>query len=98
MKYNNLFPKISAQIFPSNTSKEEFFLFNPATNRGFSIDGIAAHLCRKFTGERKLQDLITELEKEQNLNAGLFKDEIEKLLADLENNKLITFHESPLEN
>ena len=94
MKYNNLYPKISAQIFPSNTSKDEFFLFNSSTNRGFAIDGFAALLCKRFTGDRKLSEIIIEVEKEQNLSSGLFNNEIESLLTEMESNKLIVFSES----
>lgn len=94
MKQKDLYPKISAQIFPSNTNKDEFFLFNSSTNRGFSIDGLAAIFCKKFTGEKKLSELVLEFEKEQNIKSGLFNTEIENLINELENNKLITFTEA----
>ncbi len=94
MKYFNLYPIISAQTFPSNTGKNEFFLFNSSTNRGFSLDGIAAHICKKFDGEKKLSEIIQEVELEHKLESGIFNDQIIALLSDMEKNKLISFSET----
>jgi hypothetical protein len=91
MKYEAQFPKISAQIFSSSTSKQEFYLFNSITNRGFSIDGLAASLCKEFTGEKKLSEIIESFEKENKLQNGIFDKEISDLISELEKNKLITF-------
>ncbi len=95
MKYSNHYPKLEAQIFPSNTSREELFLFNSNTNRGFSLDGVAADICKKFTGDRKLSEIVTEVEMERKIESGLFNKEIDDLLNELENFKLVSFHENP---
>lgn len=95
MKYANFYPKLEAQIFPSNTSREELFLFNSSTNRGFSLDGVAADICKKFTGDKKLSDIVSEVESERKLVSGLFNKEIDDLLNELENFKLVSFHEDP---
>ncbi len=94
MKQNELFPKISAQIFNSPNNVEEYFLFNTNTNKGFSIDGFAALLCKKFTGEYSLAQSVLEFEKEQNLASGEFESDIEWLIIELERHNLITFYES----
>lgn len=92
IKHAELFPKISAQIYNSPNSTEEFFLFNATTNKGFAVDGFAALLCKKFTGENKLSDIIASFESEQNLSKGEFESEISELLGDLEQNRLLTFY------
>ncbi len=91
MKQADLFPKISAQIYKSPNSTEEFFLFNTATNKGFAVDGFAAILCKKFTGENKLSEIVAAFETEHKLSKGEFESEISELLADLEKNRLLTF-------
>lgn len=91
MKHASLFPKISAQVYTSPNSSEEYFLFNTATNKGFAIDGFAAILCKKFTGEKKLVDVIAAFEAEQQLAKGEFETEINDLLVELEKNRLLTF-------
>lgn len=94
MKQAELYPKISAQIYNSPNSTEEFFLFNTSTNKGFTIDGFAAILCRKFTGDKKLSEIIATFETEQKLTKGEFESEIEELLTDLEKNRLVTFFDA----
>jgi hypothetical protein len=95
MKQSDLFPKISAQFFNSPNNREEFFLFNTATNKGFAIDGFAAILCKKFTGEHKLSEVISSFEAEQKIQNGEYEDEITNLIADLEKNRLLIFFEEP---
>lgn len=97
MKQHELFPKISAQIFKSPNNPEEFFLFNTSTNKGFAIDGFAAILCKKFTGDRTLKEVITEFETEQKLDKNEYQTEISDLLAELEKNRLLVFHNSAQE-
>jgi hypothetical protein len=97
MKNSELFPKISAQAFNSPNKKEEYFLFNPITNKGFAIDGFAAILCKKFTGDRTFSQIIEEFEKEQDLEKNEFEAEIISLVSDLEKNNLVTFYESAQE-
>ncbi len=91
MKQSNQYPKISAQFFTSPNNKEEYFLFNTASNKGFALDGFAALLCRKFTGEHDLNHIIKEFEEEQKLEKDEFKEEIEHLLSELEKHRLIDY-------
>ena len=97
MKQHELFPKISAQIFKSPNNQEEFFLFNTSTNKGFAIDGFAAVLCKKFTGDRTLSEVIAEFEAEQKLEKNEYETEITELLAELEKNRLLVFHNTAQE-
>ena len=87
MKHGQLYPKISAQILNSPNNKDEYFLFNPSTNKGFSVDGLAADLCKKFNGEMTLDQTIKTFEVEQQLKAGEFNSEIDNLIQDLEKNR-----------
>ncbi len=66
-------------------------MFNSSTNQGFAVDGLAAIFCKKFAGDKLLSVIVSEFEKEQNIKSGLYNNEIENLLIELENNKLITF-------
>lgn len=97
MKQHDLFPKISAQIFKSPNNTEEFFLFNTTTNKGFAIDGFAAVLCKKLTGDRTLNEVIAEFEIEQKLAKDEYKTEISDLLTELEKNRLLVFHNTAQE-
>lgn len=92
MNNAKLYPKITAQVFNSPNNKDEYFLFNTATNRGFAVDGYAAILCKKFNGEKTLEEIVKNFESEQKLESGEFSEEISTLLSDLEKNRLITFH------
>jgi hypothetical protein len=91
MNRDDLFPKISAQVFTSPNNIDEYFLFNSTTNKGFAIDGYAAILCKKFTGEHKLSEVIATFESEQNLENGEYNSEINELISDLEKNRLLVF-------
>lgn len=93
MKQAQLFPKISAQVLNSPNNKDEYFLFNASTNKGFSIDGLAADLCKKFNGEMTLEQTIKTFEIEQQLKMGEFESEIDSLIQDLEKNCLLVFLE-----
>lgn len=89
-----LYPKLLAQFFESEKNREEFFLFNTATNKGFAVDGYAALLCKKFTGAQTLEVIIAEFELENQITKDTYSSEIESLIADLERYKLIAFFES----
>ena len=91
MKQSHLFPKISAETFSSPNNRDEFYLFNTSTNKGFSIDGFAAVLCRHFNGEKNLVDAIRSFEILSKLEVGEFDDEIENLIQDLQDNSLLVF-------
>ena len=97
MNQFELFPKISAQIFKSSDTSEEFFLFNTTTNKGFAIDGLAAALCKKLIGVRTLSEVVKEFETEQNLKKDEYKTEINNLLIDLEKNRLLIFYSTSQE-
>lgn len=90
---NNFYPQITAQILHNKNDEEKFYLFNTSTNMGYSIDGLAAQLCRKFNGDKTLTNILAEFEIELGLEKDEYKDEINTLLEDLEKNKLIAFHE-----
>ncbi|MBC7428446.1 MAG: hypothetical protein H7336_07540 [Bacteriovorax sp.] len=93
MKKSHLFPKISAQIFNSPSTIDEFYLFNTSSNKGFAIDGFAADLCKKFIGEATLAETVRSLEIESKLKEGEYEEEIDNLILELERNSLIEFFE-----
>jgi len=91
MKRSNLVPTIVAQFITTNNKIDECFLFQSETNRGYAIDGIAAVICRRFNGKDNLEVIVNNLEKDLKLTKGQYDGEIEVLLDELEQFKLIEF-------
>jgi hypothetical protein len=85
----------SVKLNKSNSETFTDFLFNPNTNKGFSVEGLAALFCRNLDGKKSLERLIIDFENEHSLESGKFKNEIYSLITDLEKNNLIEFLESP---
>lgn len=82
---------LKAEILRSGTSNPDagFYIFNPESNRGFAVEGIATLLIQKMNGKRKLIDLVVELETEQGLNRGDHEKDILHFIEDLLSNDLI---------
>lgn len=91
-----LFPLLIADpIQDYNKNKSSFYIFNSRSNRGYSIDGLAANLCQRFDGTKNLESIISEFEKEMAIEKNYYQNEIESLLQDLQNNSLIEFLDLP---
>lgn len=71
------------------------YLFNPATNKGYSVNGLAAMFCRELNGYMTLQEVIKLFEENYQIAPGKFSNEINELLTDLEKNNLIEFLNQP---
>ncbi len=98
MENINRFPKLTSVVLNQEfNNKDPYtdYLFNPNTNKGYSVNGLAALFCRELDGKRSLSKIITEFESHYELAPGRFTKEIETLLFDLENNKLVEFLNSP---
>lgn len=91
------YPAITAEILNQNSTEEtaEFFLFNSKSNKGFSVQGLAALLCKNFDGKHTLADLISNLEKDYAIEPNTFNKEINNLIHDLESNGLVEFTDAP---
>ncbi len=91
-----LFPLLTADpIQDYNKNKSQLYIFSSRTNRGYSLDGIAANICHRFDGTKNLETVIREVERENSLEENYYQKEIEALLLDLQNNSLIEFLELP---
>lgn len=93
------YPLIKAEILGKNKTEDQasFFLFNSETNRGYSVDGLAALLCKRFDGTKTLQELVAELEADYELEPHKFDKDVSMLIQDLENNGLVTLSLTPKE-
>lgn len=91
MSKMDLYPNIKAEVLGKNKTEDlaTLYLFNSQTNRGYSLDGLAAILCKKFDGKKKLSSLIGELESEYQIDAKNFNSDIDALLEDLTDNDLL---------
>lgn len=93
------YPKVIAEPLADNQQENplSYFLFNSQTNRGYSVDGLAALFCRQLDGQKKLRDLITDFEAQHELEKGKFDGDIKTLLKDLEDNGLLVLNNSSTE-
>lgn len=92
------FPKLTSIILNHQIKNDDPFtdyLFNPSTNKGYSVNGLAAMFCRELDGRRTLAEIITMFENQYELAPGKFAKEIEVLLLDLESNQLIEYLQNP---
>lgn len=92
------FPKLTSVVLNrefNNNDPYTDYLFNPSTNKGYSVNGLAAMFCRELDGTKTLSEIIANFEAHYGLAPGKFTKEIEILLSDLENNQLIEFLQSP---
>lgn len=91
------YPKLTADILNRGqlSNSTDLFLFNAKTNKGFSLQGLAALLCKDFDGKKTLAETIIALEAKYELEPGKFKTEITNLVHDLENNGLLNFSQEP---
>lgn len=99
MEYMDKYPLISAESLDGNSRQENqfsYFLFNSQTNKGYSVDGLAALLCKQMNGKKKLRDLVKDLEAEYEIESGHFDKEIQTLMKDLSDNSLVIFNETPI--
>jgi hypothetical protein len=91
-----LFPLLTAEpIQEYNKNKSSFYVFNKLNNRGYALDGFAANLCQRFDGTKSLELIITDFEKELEIEKNYYQNEIETLLQDLQLNSLVEFLELP---
>lgn len=98
MLHLNHFPKLTSVILNrefNNSDPYTDYLFNPSTNKGYSINGLAALFCRELKGNKSLAEIITNFESQYDLVPGKFNNDIQILLSDLEKNQLIEFLQSP---
>jgi hypothetical protein len=100
MEHIQKFPKLNSVILNrefNNNDPYTDYLFNPNTNKGYSVNGLAALFCRELNGTKSLAEVITNFENQYELAPGIFINEIEKLIIDLEKNQLIEFLNTPAE-
>ncbi len=96
MNYLESYILLKAEILKSGKgSNPSFHMFNQETNRGFSVDGLASVLVMKFDGKRRLSELLVELETEEGLAPGEWRDEIQKLIDELQVHSLVEVSNSP---
>lgn len=96
MDKSKLYPVLLAEpIQDYDQNKSFLYIFNSRNNRGYKLDGFAANLCYRFDGIKSLEQVIKEFETDMELQSDYFKEEIDVLLADLQNNSLIEFHQAP---
>lgn len=98
MDNSNKYPKLISVVLNKEFNKNDpytDYLFNPSTNKGYSINGLAALFCREFDGKKNLSEIITNFESQHDLIPGKFKADIELLIQDLEKNQLIVLLQSP---
>ncbi len=98
MEKINQFPKLTSVVLNrefNNNDPYTDYLFNPSTNKGYSVNGLAALFCRELDGKKSLSEIISNFENHHDLKPGKFTSEIETLIFDLEQNQLIEFLSSP---
>lgn len=98
MEHLNKFPKLTSVVLNrefNNNDPYTDYLFNPSTNKGYSVNGLAALFCRELDGSKPLSEVIANFESHYDLKPGKFDNEISILLSDLEKNQLIEFLQSP---
>jgi hypothetical protein len=98
MDISNSYVQLKAEILSANNKNpNEIFLFNSSTNRGFMVDGIAAVLCKRMSGEKKINELISDFEKEYEVECNKFANDISQFLKNLVENDLILISDNPIE-
>jgi hypothetical protein len=97
MNYFDCYILLKAEILKSGKgSNPTFHIFNQETNRGFAVDGLASVLVQKFDGKRRLAELVTEMEKDEELTPGEWKEEIVQFIDELQAHNLVELSEKPL--
>jgi hypothetical protein len=96
----NKFPFITAEFLGKNKTEGQAncYLFNSVTNRGYSVEGLAAILCKSFDGTNDLLTCIKTLESDYELAENAFEQDIDHLIKDLEDNGLVEFLDSKKES
>ncbi|MBC7713605.1 MAG: PqqD family protein [Rhizobacter sp.] len=100
MDYMDQYPLINAEPINDNgrqESQHSYFIFNAQTNKGYSLDGLAALLCKKMNGKKTLRSIIAELEADYELETGKFNKEIHALIKDLGDNNLLILKDAPVD-
>lgn len=98
MDISNSYVQLKAEILlANNKNPHEIFLFNSSTNRGFMVDGIAAVLCKRMSGEKKINELLRDFETEYKVECEKFSNDISVFLKSLVDNDLILVSDNPIE-
>lgn len=96
MEHLKQYPLLTAEpIQEYNKSKSNLYLYSSRNNRGYSLDGLAANLCHRFDGTKNLETIIRDFEKEMEIEANFYQEEIASLILDLQNNSLVDFLDHP---
>lgn len=95
MNKGDLIPVFNAEILKSSAEKKEIYVFSSELEAGFKIDGLAAVLCTKMLGQKKLSDLVKDLCAEWDLPELQMVHDVEFLLTELESNKMLIWLTEP---
>lgn len=97
MQFAEKYFLITAERLSKGSNKKySISLFNPDTNRGFAIEGLAAIFCSRLDGSKKISELINEMEIQFELERGIFNIDVDNLLEEMLRNGLVTSSSEPI--
>jgi hypothetical protein len=95
---DNLQSYISLQaeyLSANSASAEEVLLFNPQTNRGFAVFGVAKLLLKYLDGKATLEEIIARFAQDYEVSPEQYLSEIIHFIEELEREELILISPTP---